>query len=103
MKNLNIPKPTYSVTTDTGIDETLSGLLTTKKKINEGTTLLGIYKKLRVMPSFASLGDYIILRRCVIFMKKNNLKILNGEIRRAMKYFKPELTIKQKNELMKTF
>ncbi len=103
MKKLKIPKSEYTYYDDSLIDNTLDGMLKTKEKSNMGTTLYGIYKKIRIMPTYAGLGDYVILSRCVSWMRENNLIVKRIEIRQSMMYFQPSTTIKDRNQLIKTF
>jgi len=50
-------------------------------------TLYGCFKFIAPMPTFASVGDYLILAQCLEWMKKNNQKYTRQEVARSLKYF----------------
>ena len=101
MKTLKIPKPIYDFYDDKLIDNTFNGMLKSKEKNNKGTTLYGIYKKIRIMPLFAGLGDYVILSKCIDWLRNNQIKFTETEVRRCMLYFNPALSISERRQLAK--
>lgn len=92
-KKIEEKDPSYIFTDAKDIRITLNGILKhrqdDKRENRKGVpTLVGIYKHIRQMPTFSSLGDYIVLSMCVQWLKGLKLTVDEVSIRRCMRYSK---------------
>ncbi len=102
MKKLKIPHPKYDFFDQTFIKHTLASAWKSNQKDMQGFSLYGAYKLIRVMPTYAGLGDWVILYSCVDFLRKIDTPPTRQEIWRSMHYFQPALSIGTKRQLTET-
>ncbi len=104
MKLLKIPKAQYNFYDSSLIKKTLDSHQTSREKNDLARrTLYGVYKLIRQMPSFAGLGDFVILSSCVNWLRNINQNPTLTEIRRTMLYFNPPLSTSFRIQLANTF
>src|SRR3990167_10306103 len=87
MKRLIIPRSTYWFTDADACQTSILSRFNAGRKVGKKMTLLGAFKMLRVMPSFAALGDYVLLSQSVDFFRKNSLKFSKRDLRLCLNRF----------------
>jgi hypothetical protein len=87
MKKLSIPDPKFDYVDADWIQKTLHSRNGINKRRGDKLTLYGAYKHVRVMPTFGSLGDYVILSQVVDFFKSEKIHFTETEVKRCFRYF----------------